>query len=190
MRVLLLTSLLLITLAATPASAEMVRLEDVVVTHGPLVVSFVVKGAFKKDIVEAIDSGIPTSFTFIINLTKVKTLWLDDVIGSWRFNHTVRYDTLKEVYEITLDETGRTVTTKDPEKMKELMVTGVKIVMSPLPSLKANVKYELRLKAELDTIDLPFFLDYMFFFVKLWDFETSWYSHRFTVEEAAAEHTK
>jgi hypothetical protein len=64
------------------------------------------------------------------------------------------------------------------------MVTGDEIEIKPSPHLTEGVVYKLGLKAELDTIKLPFFLDYILFFVKLWDFETDWYSHSFSLERA------
>ena len=35
---------------------------------------------------------------------------------------------------------------------------------------------QIRAKAELSKLTLPFFLHYVFFFVSLWDFETDWYT--------------
>lgn len=164
-----------------PANAEVARLENVKVEHSPeLKVSFVVKGAFKEDILEAVKSGIPTSFTFIIRLSHSKTLWFDELVGTWKFNHMVKYDALKEEYEVTLDENKGTVKTKDPKEMQRLMVTGDEVTIKPSPHLEVGKRYKLGLKAELDIIDLPFFLDYILFFVKLWDFETVWYTHTFT----------
>jgi len=64
--------------------------------------------------------------------------------------------------------------------MKELMVTGDHVIISPLPSLIPGRTYELMIKAELTTVDLPLFLDNVFFFVKLWDFKTGWKVYRFS----------
>jgi hypothetical protein len=154
-----------------------VRLDNLKVEMSPnLRLTFMVKGAFKKGIVEAIHSGIPTSFTFFVKLYKVKTLWPDEGIGSWQFNHTVKYDALKEEYEIQLDERSATVKTKSFEEMKAFMVSGNNIPITPAPHLIAGLRYKLRVKAELDKIELPLFLDDILFFVKLWDFETSWHS--------------
>lgn len=184
-------SLAIVFLLALTASvyAEEARLEDVKVVQSPdLTVSFVVKGAFKEGIVKAIKSGIPTSFTFIVELRRSKTLWFDEPIGTWKFNHTVKYDALKEEYEVELDEIKGTVKTKDFNEMKTLMATGTKIVITPSPHLEKGVVYKLGIKAELDTIKLPFFLDYILFFVRLWDFETDWYIHTIQPEkEPAAE---
>jgi hypothetical protein len=179
----LITIVFVLTLTAS-ANAEEARLEEVRVFYSPdLRVSFVVKGAFKEGIVEAINSGIPTSFTFIVKLQRKKKLWFDEHAGTWKFKHTVKYDALKEEYEVTLDENRGTFKTKDLNEMKTLMVTGDNIAISPSWHLKKGSVYRLALKAELDTIKLPFFLDYILFFVKLWDFETDWYTHTFVPGE-------
>jgi hypothetical protein len=168
------------------ASAEDARLANVRVYHSKdLKISFVVKGAFKEDILEAINSGIPTSFTFLVRLHRAKTLWFDEPIGTWKFKHTVKYDALKEEYEVTLDESKGTVKTKDLKEMKRLMVTGDEVTIKPSPHLDERKVYKLSIKAELDTINLPFFLDYILFFVKLWDFETDWYTVTFSPEVGA-----
>jgi hypothetical protein len=172
----------LLTLTAS-VNAEEARLEDVRVVYSPkLKVSYVVKGAFKEGIVEAIKSGIPTSFTFIIKLYRSKRLWFDELIGTWRFKHTVKYDALKEEYEVVLDENRGTLKTKDFKEMKTLMVTGDNIAINPSPHLTEGKVYKLAIKAELDKIKLPLFLDYILFFVKLWDFETDWYTYSFSPE--------
>ncbi len=156
--------------------AEDARMDGVRVDYdSELRLSFVVKDAFTQDIEEAIKSGIPTTFTFIVKLHRVRNLWPDKHVGTWEFGHTVKYDTLKEEYELTLEESGRVLTTKDAGEMKRLMVTGLDAALQPKPQLSSGQSYELRLMAELDPVELPFLLDYMLFFVKLWDFETDWH---------------
>ncbi|MBI5286434.1 MAG: DUF4390 domain-containing protein, partial [Deltaproteobacteria bacterium] len=51
-------------------------------------------------------------------------------------------------------------------------------VISPLVLQKGGT-YQLKIKAELDTINLPFPLSYMLFFVSFWDYETDWYVKEF-----------
>ncbi|NQT10914.1 MAG: DUF4390 domain-containing protein, partial [Desulfobacteraceae bacterium] len=36
--------------------------------------------------------------------------------------------------------------------------------------------YQIRAKAELGKLTLPFYLHYILFFVSLWDVETDWYT--------------
>ncbi len=179
-RVCLAIVLFILTVYCSPAQgADITRLK---VEHSPQFrVSFFIKDAFTKDIEEAIKSGIPTSFTFIIKLYRKKPLWPDELVGSWRFDHTVRYDILKEVYEVVLAEKNTTEKVKDREKMHILMSTVSDMTISPTPVLKEGEVYELRIKAKLYTVRLPFLLKYVLFFLKFWDVETGWYVYRFTV---------
>jgi hypothetical protein len=68
------------------------------------------------------------------------------------------------------------VNTKDFDEAKELMADVVALKVARLDELKRGLIYQLRMKAELDKIELPFYLNYVFFFLSLWDFETDWYS--------------
>ncbi|MCK5235976.1 MAG: DUF4390 domain-containing protein, partial [Deltaproteobacteria bacterium] len=128
---------------------------------------------------EAINSGMPTIFTFKVKMYGVKRFWPDDKIGTWRFNHTVKYDSLLEEYTVTLQESGEIIKTKDFNEMKKLMSTVSDMNISPMPKLVAGKSYRIKVKAELDPVKLPFHLDYLMFFVKLWDFETEWFDHGF-----------
>lgn len=172
--------LLILPAGALAASAE---IADLVVEHAPeLKTSFVVKSAFTPDIEEAINSGVSTTFTFKVILSRNRGLfWFDETVAKNVFKHTVKYDTLKEEYEITLDETGGApVRTKDLSEMKRLMTTGEAIVLKPAGPLVKGAEYDIRIMAELHSVRLPFHLDYVFFFVRLFDFETKWHTYRFT----------
>jgi len=158
------------------------RITEVKVEYNTnLKASFVVDGAFSKGIEDAIASGMPASFTFRVKLYHNRGFfWPDKHMGTWKFRHTVKYDLLKEEYEVTLGERNYVEKTKDVKRMRKLMVSGDQIIISPLPALVPGRTYELMIKAELDTVDLPLFLDNVFFFVKLWDFKTSWKVYRFS----------
>jgi hypothetical protein len=46
----------------------------------------------------------------------------------------------------------------------------------PLAQLQKGQQYQVRAKAKLSKLTLPFYLHYVLFFVSLWDFETDWYT--------------
>ncbi|OGP24013.1 MAG: hypothetical protein A2X99_08535 [Deltaproteobacteria bacterium GWB2_55_19] len=178
----LLSLLFFLAIIIFPAStiAAEAAIAGVNVDLDPLRVSFEVRDAFTVDIEEAVKSGLPTSFNFIVRLSRVNPVWIDEDIGKWEFRHTVKYDTLKEEYEVRLDEgLIREARTKDFEEMKSFMSRGEAIAITPAHLVPGEV-YELSIKAELDKTELPPLLDYMFFFVKLWDFETDWHVYRFS----------
>ncbi|HHL40963.1 MAG TPA: DUF4390 domain-containing protein [Deltaproteobacteria bacterium] len=178
-------AVLVVAAAWCDAAAAQARLDDVKVsTDPPFTVSFAVSDAFNDDLVEAIRSGIPTTFTYVAELHRLNTLWFDEPVQSWTFRHTVKYDTLKEEYEVTLgekpgEEPGSKVRTRDFDEMKRLMATVDDVALRPEHKLEEGASYELRLMARLNAVDLPGILDYIFFFVKFWDVETDWYVHGF-----------
>ncbi|MBI5885105.1 MAG: DUF4390 domain-containing protein [Deltaproteobacteria bacterium] len=144
---------------------------------GAVSVSFSVSDAFTKEIDDAIKSGLATSFTFRVEVERKNTLWFDHNEADVRFRHTVKYDTLRDEYNLTLDEAANTVErTKDAVSMKELMSVCNGVVLRPQAGFVKGENYEIRIKAELHTIKLPMGLDYVLFFVKLWDFETDWHT--------------
>src|SRR3990172_12940099 len=138
------------------------EIDAVELVHRPeLSVSFRVKDAFNENIEEAVNSGVPTSFAFRVELARVRGLWFDKGSGGWEFRRTVKYDTLRQEYEVTMDEAGENVVrTRDAVEMKRLMTTGTAIRLALERPLVEGAPYRLRIKAELHTVRLPLFLDY------------------------------
>ncbi len=160
--------------------AETAVITDLEVARPPLTVSFKVKDAFSKNIEEAVRSGLPTSFNFIIELNRVNRVLPDERVGRWEFRHTVKYDSLRNEYEIFLDEKGgKPVRTRDFDEMKEVMAACSGVAVAPA-HLAPGSLYELRIKAAMDPLELPFLLNYIFFFLKFLNFETDWHVHTFT----------
>lgn len=167
---------------ALPASlfADTAVITDLKVTRPPLTVSFNVKDAFSKNIEEAVRSGLPTSFNFIIELNRVNRVLPDEKVGRWEFRHTVKYDSLRNEYEIVLDEKpGKPVRTSDFDEMKGVMAACSGVIVAPA-HLTPGSLYELRIKAAMDPLELPFLLNYVFFFLKFLNFETDWHVYTFT----------
>lgn len=167
-------------MASAAHAAETARIDDVTVSRDPVKASFSVKGAFTKEIEEAVKSGMPTTFNFIVELSRVNSILPDDLLVRRDFHHTVKYDSLKDEYEMTLEDIGEKVRTKDFVEMKRLMSSVQSLPLAGATRITAGSKYEIRIMAELDPVELPMVLNYMLFFVKFWDFETDWYVYTLT----------
>jgi hypothetical protein len=93
-----------------------------------------------------------------------------------KLNHTIKYDSLREEFQVTLSERGnQTFILKDFAKAQEMMADVSNVQVLPLKQMERNNQYHLRIKAELNKVTLPLYLHYVLFFVSLWDFETDWY---------------
>lgn len=173
----LLFSLLLL-LGSGPAWGKQAQIGDIIVTNNQdhLLLYFYTKGCFTPDMNKAIQNGIPTTFTFLVELYKPRSLWPNKRLASLKLHHTIKYDSLREEFSVTLSERGnQTFVIKEFGKAQEMMADVSNLQLIPLQALEKNNQYQLRIKAELNKVRLPLYLHYVLFFVSLWDFETDWY---------------
>ena len=175
--------LILLLCPSTSGLAQDAKLVNIIVTNtrDHLLLYLKVEGAFTEKIKRATMSGVPVSFSFLVELYGNRRLWPDKKLVSQKATHTIHYNNLKKAFRITRSwEGGEPIVTQSFEKAKELMteIDGLKVI--PLIELEKSRRYQLRAKAELSERTLPFYLHYVLFFVSLWDFETDWYAIDFT----------
>lgn len=171
--------------AMVPATAEAqkARLTDMVIsnTRDDLLLFVTVEGAFTEQMKQAVLNGIPTSFSFIVRLEKINAFVLPNtLVAEKKATHTIKYESLKKQFVVRRSwEENRTLTTDSFEKARQWMSEIKSLRIAEVDRLQEGKKYRLRAKARLDTVELPFYLNYIFFFVSLWDFETNWHSIEF-----------
>ena len=159
------------------------RITDVIVTNtrDDLILYFKVEGCFTEDLQQAILSGVPTTFTFMASLGRVRNFWRDKNLASLEIRHTVKYNNLKNEFVITRSEdNGRSIVVNSLGEAKIIMAEVENVRIAKLNGLERNHRYQVKIKAELSKITLPFYLHYVFrFFLFLWDFQTDWYTTDF-----------
>ncbi len=177
-------NLLLHFLLLTPTlKAEEAFIKDIAVINAwdHCILSFSVTGCFTEEMKKAIENGIDTTFTFYIELYEIRKFWWDREIADLSVSHNIKYDSLKKIYMVTLSEKNDKVFyVEDFDKAKRLMSEIRGFGVTRLHNLQKGKRYQVRMMAELDKITLPFYLDYVFFFLSLWDFETDWYTADFS----------
>ncbi len=159
------------------AFCQKAAIKDVKVNgrNGVWRVSFNVENCFTEKMEEAIQSGIQTTFTFYVNLCQRRTWWKDRKITSVEFRHSVQYHPIQKTYQVKLGENHSSLTVSSLEEAKRLMSKVKEIEIQFISPLEARIPAYFQIKAELDPVRLPLHLEYLFFFVSLWDFETSWH---------------
>lgn len=146
-----------------------------------LLIYFKVADCFTKKMEEAILAGIPTTFTFFLELNEERSLWFDRKVVSGETKHTIKYDNVKKIYYVTFSGDGRgPLEFMDFNDAKRAMETVHAAALAPLSYLTKGGHYYVQVKAKLDKVRLPLHMEYVFFFVSLWDFETSWERKDFT----------
>jgi len=144
-------------------------------SNGNWRVSFSVENCFTEKMEEAIQTGIPTTLTFYLQLCQVRSWWRDRKVASLQFQHTVQYSPIRREYQVTLGEKETSRVTQNFEEAKRWMAKVQEAEIKPSSEIKLDVLTYLRIKTELDPVKLPLHLEYLFFFVSLWDFETDWH---------------
>ncbi len=163
---------------APPAGANQPSLVNVEVsTSGKYItMNALLVDGFNSKILEAIESGMPVTFTFEVELRKMVSFWADNLVRSNTIRHTIQYDSLKKVYRFS--EVGRQVhrkaITRDKARSRKLMAALQNIPLVPYYRLDPKEKYYVRIKADFDMDRFWFPFNYIFFFVPFNDFETSW----------------
>lgn len=164
-------------LLPTRSLAAEARVTDLLISNTPenLLVYLKLENSFTEKMEEAILAGIPTTFTFVLELYQERCWWFDRKIALLDVKHTIKYDNIKKILYVLFSENG-----KGPEQFtdfseaKNAMSELNGIAFIPLERLTKGGQYYLRVKAKLDEVRLPLHLEYIFFFVSLWDFETDW----------------
>lgn len=143
--------------------------------HPELKLSLKIENCFTEKMVDAIKSGVVTTFKILLvldgpGLRPFRTRFLNT-----HLEHSLKYDRLTDEYHVTLSEHPQAAfTTADFDEAKRLMSELDSVPILPLWRLEPDQTYKLRIKAELSKVRLPTPLRYLFFFVSLWDFETAW----------------
>ena len=173
----------LLALMHDSALAQTATLTDIIVTNNrdDLLLYLNVEGAFQDEVKAAVLSGVPTTFSFAANLNKIRSLWLDKNLTYIEVTHTIKYNNLKKEFVVKRSwEQNQPRTTQSFEEAQRWMSEIDSLRIISLKQLEKGRQYQLRAKAELKRVTLPFYLHYVLFFVSLWDFETDWYAIDFT----------
>ncbi len=171
-------AVIIISLILSPvlALSEQAGIKNIFITNNnrDLLIYFHVDGCFTPKIEEAVQSGISTTFIYRVALYQKSGDMLGDRAAYREISHTIKYDSLKKDYTITMSEKKEPFVTQDLKKARDVMAKVEAFPAIPLDRLHKETTYSLQIKAELDTIKLPILLNYIFFFVSYWDFKTAW----------------
>lgn len=156
------------------------RITDIVVTSTADYVTVYarVTNCFTKRMDSAILAGVPTTFTFLIDLYQERPRWFDEKISSVIVKQTIKYDNLKKIFYVSSMEGQRESAFQDFDGAKKAMAEVNGISVASFRDLQKDKLYYVMTKVKLDEIRLPMRMEYILFFVSLWDFETDWYRQR------------
>jgi len=116
---------------------------------GQVLVSFDLTDAFSSDVRDAIQSGLPTTFSYDIELRRETTLF-DRIVASMTIEASVRFDNLTRRYQMSRTVDGRVEDarpTEDPDTVRRWLTHFEQVPLSNTSALETNGEYYVRVRA-------------------------------------------
>jgi hypothetical protein len=167
--------MLCLTFVAGSLVAEEPRIENLSAAESrqKVSVSFRLSGAFDLgELNKALESGLPTGFTYHLQLIRKRHNWFDSTRAKARLEVICTYDSRTREYLLNYRRDGRLVrseTFSDLEKLRRRMVT---ISEPDLFDTGGTPRGKLRVRARADVMQ-----GYLFYVIP-WDITTSWSTAR------------
>ncbi len=116
---------------------------------GQVLVSFDLTDAFSSDVRDAIQSGLPTTFSYDVELRRGSALF-DRTVASVTVEASVRFDNLTRRYQISRIVDGRVEDarpTEDREAVRRWLTHFEQVPLCNTSALEANGEYHVRVRA-------------------------------------------
>lgn len=143
-------------------------------------------GEFFSVVEEAITSGIPTTFSYEIEIWQRYRLWSDKTIASKAIERVVKFNSLTNEYQVVQrgDTTSWDKTSKNFEEVRKWLMRIEAIPLIKLSGLDPAMTYYVRARATIKTEQSKSTLKYMLFFLPRSTTKTGWeQSEPFSVKE-------
>jgi hypothetical protein len=128
---------------------------------------------------KAILAGVPTTITFLVDTYQERSMWFDKKLAGAVIKQTIKYDKVKKIFYVWLHNSQEPEGFQDFESAKRVVTELSGDVVAPVGQLPRYTPLYVMIKAKLDKVRLPLGMEYVLFFVSLWDFETEWHKQRF-----------
>ncbi|MGE0640276.1 MAG: DUF4390 domain-containing protein [Thermoanaerobaculia bacterium] len=143
--------LLLGIVLATPQVPEIQGL-SIMATGGQVLVSFRFEGGMTEEIRERIDSGLPTSFVYELELMKDRKHWWDRPLKSSRVEVVAMYNAVTHEYLLNTKHDGRLIGSQTVREVDELERAMTRFASFPAFAVEAGAepgRYLVRARVEL-----------------------------------------
>lgn len=135
---------------ARPVAAQAIQVTPLQ-RGGQVLVSFTLVDGFDEGVRAAMHSGLPTSFTYEVELRRAAALWVDRTMASATVTATVKYDNLTRRYQVSRTIDGRLEAepqvTDSEDLVRTLVTVFDKLALFATADLEANAEYYLKVSA-------------------------------------------
>ncbi|MDQ3281862.1 MAG: DUF4390 domain-containing protein [Acidobacteriota bacterium] len=149
----LLFSFLFLAGFSAAASAPNPTIETLAATaaHGKVSVRFALNGAFaNREMIEALQSGLPTSFTYYVEIFRDRPNWFDDSIAEARIEVICTFNSLTREYLLNYRRDRRLVRSESFSDLGELERHMTQISEADFFDIGRRRPYKLKVRVKAD----------------------------------------
>ena len=117
---------------------------------GQILVSFSLANGLTRERRQAIDSGLPATITYVVELRRPEALWFDGTIASATVTATVRFDNLTRQHQLSRTVDGRGEeprVSEDEDEVRHWLTEFDRLPLFTTAALEANAVYYVRVRA-------------------------------------------
>ena len=146
-------------LTAPLAAAEVVHVSSLA-RDGKVWVSFELQDGFSPEVRDVIHSGLPTTFTYDVELRRNMPFWPDRTLASATIAVSVTYDNLTRRHQLSRVFDGRlegNLVTEDEADVRRWLTVFERLPLFATAALEANTEYYVQVRARTEPHDAWFF---------------------------------
>jgi len=139
-------------LLALSAAADEAKIENLtaVANNGEVSVHFALTGAFRGETEQALQSGVPTSFTYIVEIYRDRPNWFDEGVGRSRIEVIATFNSLTREYLLNYRRDRKLVRSETFSELEALQRRMTSIDEPALFDIGQRRPYKLRVRVKAD----------------------------------------
>jgi hypothetical protein len=126
-----------------------------------LLVGFRLTGGFGEELQKRIDSGLPTSLVYELELLRSRRSFFDKAVAGGELRVIAMYNALTREYLVNFKHDGNLIGSKvlrDPAELRQAMTEIAGLPAFPMGQRSRDERFQLRVRAELGTGTVFFFI--------------------------------
>ncbi len=119
------------------------------VAEGQVFASFSAVDSYTSDVQEAVQSGLPTTLTYLVELRQASVVWFDRTVSTVTVASSIKYDNLTRAFQVSKMTEGQIVSSESTTKeidAKKWATEFERVSLSRGDSLEPNGEYYVRVR--------------------------------------------
>lgn len=119
------------------------------VTEGQVFASFSATGSYTRDVQESVESGLPTTLTYSVELRQASVIWFDRTVATVAVASSIKYDNLTRAFQVSKMTDGQVTSSESTNKeddAKKWATEFERVKLSQGDNLEPNGEYYVRVR--------------------------------------------